>query len=74
MTKYVLETGFRMQAKDFDLSIPDVLRYANLPQDLFLKSPVMVTREEYLRLWGGQERLQRPVLFDARCRAPFFKR
>ncbi|MEM9777716.1 MAG: AraC family transcriptional regulator ligand-binding domain-containing protein [Chloroflexota bacterium] len=59
MTKYVLETGFQMKAKDFDLSIPDVLRYAKLPQDLFLKSPVTITGEEYLKLWGGIEYVMR---------------
>ena len=59
MTKYVLETGFQMKAKDFDISIPDVLRYAKLPQDLFLQSPVTITGEEYLNLWNGIEYVMR---------------
>ena len=48
-----------MKAKDFNLSIPDMLRYAKLPQDLFLKSPVTITGEEYLKLWGGIEYVMR---------------
>ena len=59
MTKYVLETNFQMKAKDFNISIADILRYAKLPEDLLLQSPITVTGDEYLRLWGGIEYVMR---------------
>jgi AraC-like DNA-binding protein len=55
MKKYVLEVDWQVHAKDMNLSLSDVLRYAQLPPDLLSRSPLFVTADEFFRLWKGIE-------------------
>lgn len=52
--KYPIETNWKVHFRDMGISSQDVLRYASLPLDLLSrKSPIMVTAEEYFKLWDG---------------------
>lgn len=51
--KYPLETGWQVLFKDMNVSPQDVLRSAGLPLDFLSRKSLMVTAEEYFRLWDG---------------------
>ncbi len=51
--KYNLEKGWRASLKDLNISVQDVLRYAQLPLDLLLRKTPTVTADEYFRFWDG---------------------
>ena len=55
MKKYVLEANWQAHATDIKFSLQDVLRYAQLPSDLFTRNPLMVTADEFFKLWWGLE-------------------
>ena len=61
MKKYVLEMGWQAKARDMAISLQDVLRYAQLPPDLFTRTPPTVTADEYFRLWHGIEHVMKDV-------------
>ncbi|MCB0168123.1 MAG: AraC family transcriptional regulator ligand-binding domain-containing protein [Anaerolineae bacterium] len=51
--KYNLEKGWPVLLKSLDISVQDVLRYAQLPLDLLLRKTPAVTADEYYRFWDG---------------------
>ena len=51
--KYPLETGWQLLLADMNVSPQDVLRSAGLPLDLFSRKSLMITGEEFIRLWEG---------------------
>jgi AraC-like DNA-binding protein len=51
--KYHLEKGWPALLKNLDISVQDVLRYAQLPLDLLLRKTPAVTADEYYRFWDG---------------------
>jgi len=51
--KYVLDKGWQVLMKDLNIPVQDVLRYAQLPLDLFQQKNITLTSEEYFRLWHG---------------------
>ena len=51
--KYNLGKGWRALLKDLNISVQDVLRYAQLPLDLLLRKTPAVTADEYFRFWDG---------------------
>ena len=51
--KFSLEKGWPILLKDLNISVQDVLRYAQLPLDLLLRKTPAVTTEEYYRFWDG---------------------
>lgn len=51
--KYNLDKGWQAILKDLNISIQDVLRYAQLPLDLLLRKTPAVTSDEYYRFWEG---------------------
>jgi len=53
--KYVVEMGWDVLFRDLNISPQDVLRQAQLPLDLLIRKPPMLTIEEYFRLWDALE-------------------
>jgi len=51
--KYPIEANWQVHFKDMGISSQDVLRYAGLPLDLLSRKSLMVTAEEYFKLWDG---------------------
>jgi AraC-like DNA-binding protein len=51
--KFNLEKGWPALLKNLDISVQDVLRYAQLPLDLLLRKTPAVTADEYYRFWDG---------------------
>ncbi len=51
--KYNLEKGWPALLKDLNISVQDVLQYAQLPLDLLLRKTPAVTAHEYYRFWDG---------------------
>ncbi|MGJ3241292.1 MAG: AraC family transcriptional regulator ligand-binding domain-containing protein [Anaerolineae bacterium] len=51
--KYPIETNWKVHFRDMGISSQDVLRYAGLPLDLLSRKYLMVTAEEYFKLWDG---------------------
>ena len=51
--KFVVDLGWRILLKDLGLSVPDLLRRAELPLDLFNQKSPSLTSEEYFRLWDS---------------------
>ncbi|MEO1668943.1 MAG: AraC family transcriptional regulator ligand-binding domain-containing protein [Chloroflexota bacterium] len=51
--KYPIEANWRVHFRDMGISSQDALRYAGLPLDLLSRKPLIVTAEEYFRLWDG---------------------
>lgn len=61
MKRYVLEANWQAHASDMRFSLHDVLRYAQLPPDLFTRTPLMVTADEFFKLWRGIEYAMRDI-------------
>lgn len=61
MKRYVLEANWQAHASDMRFSLQDVLRYAQLPPDLFTRTPLMVTADEFFKLWRGIEYAMRDI-------------
>ncbi len=53
MKKYPVDGGWRVLFDDMNLSIQDVLRYAQLPLDLLSRKSPTISRDQYFRLWDG---------------------
>ena len=51
--KFTLDKEWPMLFKTLDISAQEVLRYAQLPLDLFLRKTPAVTADEYYRFWNG---------------------
>lgn len=51
--KYPIESNWQVHFRDMGISSQDVLRYAGLPLDLLSRKSLMVTAEEYFKLWDG---------------------
>jgi AraC-like DNA-binding protein len=51
--KFNLDKEWPLLFKTLDISAQEVLRYANLPLDLFLRKTPAVTAHEYYRFWDG---------------------
>ncbi|WP_420645017.1 helix-turn-helix domain-containing protein [Candidatus Leptofilum sp.] len=51
--KYNMEKGWQATLKDLNVSVQDVLRYAQLPLDLLIRKTPAVTADEYFRFWHG---------------------
>lgn len=51
--KYNLGKYWQALLKDLNISVQDVLRYAQLPLDLLLRKTPDVTADEYFRFWAG---------------------
>ena len=51
--KFTLDKEWPMLFKSLDISAQEVLRYAQLPPDLFLRKNPAVTADEYYRFWNG---------------------
>lgn len=51
--KYPIEANWQVHFRDMGISSQDVLRYAGLPLDLLSRKSLMVTAEEYFKLWDG---------------------
>ena len=52
---YTLSPGMGLLVTDLGLSVSDVLRRAQLPENLLNRSPVRLHAEEYYRLWNALE-------------------
>ena len=55
MTGYALDTTWRTVLKDLGVKPANVLRRANLPDDLLQQPSVRLPSEDYYRLWKGIE-------------------
>ncbi len=53
MKKYPVDGGWRVLFDDMNLSIQDVLRYAQLPLDLLSRKSPPISGDQYFRLWDG---------------------
>ena len=51
--RYAFDKGWQVLFHDANIGMQDVLRYAQLPLDLFSRQPITVTGEEYFRFWDG---------------------
>lgn len=60
---FPLEQGWRLVLKDLGIEPADVLRRAELPDDLFSRSGVSLSTEEYFRLWNAVEAEANDPLF-----------
>lgn len=56
--KYIVDMGWHVLFKDLNISLQDVLRYAQLPLDLLHRKAPTVTGDEYFRLWDGISHLK----------------
>lgn len=61
MKKYVLELNWQARSMDMNFSLQDMLRYAQLPSDLLERTPLLVTAEEFFKLWHGIEYVMRDI-------------
>lgn len=61
MKRYVLEANWQAHASDMSFNLQDVLRYAQLPSDLFSRTPLTVTADEYFKLWRGIEYVMKDI-------------
>ena len=53
MRKYIVDGGWRVLFNDVNLSMQDVLRYAQLPLDLLSRKSPTISGDQYFRLWDG---------------------
>ena len=53
---YTVNPGWRLLLKDLSIQPVDVLRRANLPEDLLGRDKATISTDEYFRLWLGIEK------------------
>ena len=53
---YTVNPGWRLLLKDLGIQPVDVLRRANLPEDLLGRDKATISTDEYFRLWHGIEK------------------
>lgn len=51
--RYAFDKGWQALFHDLDIGVQDVLRYAQLPLDLFSRQPITMNGAEYFRFWKG---------------------
>jgi hypothetical protein len=54
-SSYGVNTGWRILQQDVGIRPVDVLRRAELPEDLFIREGATRNTAEYFRLWRGLE-------------------
>ncbi|MGD8540347.1 MAG: AraC family transcriptional regulator ligand-binding domain-containing protein, partial [Candidatus Aminicenantes bacterium] len=54
-TKFIVESGWRVLLKDFEIDSNEVLRRAQLPGDLLNRKDAALSTSEYFRLWRALE-------------------
>lgn len=53
--KYVVDKEWKFVLKDFNLNEKELLIRAKLPEDLFSRKQIILSTDEYFRLWRGLE-------------------
>ncbi len=51
--RYAFDKGWQALFRDTHIMMQDVLRYAQLPLDIFSRNPITITGDEFFRFWKG---------------------
>ena len=75
-SRFAVNKGWKILLADMGINVNDVLRLANLPEDLFLRQDASISVSEYCQLWRGMEQLagveQLPLMIGQAISAEVF--
>jgi AraC-like DNA-binding protein len=63
VTKFAVDPTWKIMLKDLGVNVNDLLRYAQLPADIFLQKNAVLSTKEYFALWKGLEKALDDPLF-----------